>query len=174
MTAGTILLPNYLLFVLSGIRGFLFFTTIVTIVVSLRRRKEQETKSKLKVITFQFFLKIYRCWLKQNSISFSQQNCVNQMSFWCSLRSDFDKLCRFKNLKKATVRWFNIWEEFLHSDEQIPLRLMATKQIIFCQMMLYTLIFYLWCKSRIYMRTLLEDTFIPITFDLILAKRKPQ
>lgn len=41
MTAGTIFLPNYLLFVLSGIRGFLFFTTIVTIVVSLRRRKEQ-------------------------------------------------------------------------------------------------------------------------------------
>lgn len=141
MTAGTILLPNYLLFVLSGIRGFLFFTTIVTIVVSLRRRKEQETKSRLKVITFQFFLKIYRCWLKQNSISFSQQKCVNQMSFGCSIRSDFDKLCRFKNLKKATVRWFNIWEEFLHSDEQIPLRLMATKQIIFCQMMLYRLIF---------------------------------
>lgn len=169
MTAGTILLPNYLLFVLSGIRGFLFFTTIVTIVVSLRRRKEQETKSRLKVITFQFFLKIYRCWLKQNSISFSQQKCVNQMSFWCSLRSDFDKLCRFKNLKKATVRWFNIWEEFLHSDEQIPLRLMATKQIMFCQMMLYTLIFYLWCKSRIYMRTILEDTFIPITFDLHLG-----
>lgn len=46
MVAGTKHLPDYLLFVLGGISGFLFFITIVTIVVfSVRRRKEQKTKS---------------------------------------------------------------------------------------------------------------------------------
>lgn len=46
MVAGTKHLPDYLLFGLGGISGLLFFTTIVTIVVfSVRRRKEQKTKS---------------------------------------------------------------------------------------------------------------------------------
>eukprot|EP00105_Crassostrea_gigas_P033534 XP_011456942.2 PREDICTED: uncharacterized protein LOC105349005 [Crassostrea gigas] len=47
MVAGIIHLPDYLLLGLSGISGFLVFTTIVTIVVfSVKRRNEQKTKSK--------------------------------------------------------------------------------------------------------------------------------
>lgn len=102
--------------------------------------------------------KTNRCWLKEISMSFSQQKCVNQMSFGCSLRSDFDKLCRFKALKEGNSKMVQYLRRFLHSDEQIPLRLMTTKQIIFCQMMIYTLAFHLWCKTRIHMRTPLKDT----------------